>query len=206
MHTIPNSVSRVLPRAFAHIPLASPRLIPRDKVEASIEALWQEQLSKNPLLFNGSKFRLAGYSTEGDHTSVAAAAAAVSSDAAESSSEGGRKTPPPPPRSRSPTSPPTRKLRLRLGLTDYRTFRGEWGRAGSSRVELSLVWRVLGGELCGGGWVAFVLVVRGQVDRQTDRQTERQAGRQASRQACGQTGRLRTGRLSGNQAGFKAGF
>ena len=31
----------------------------------------------------------------------------------------------PPPRSQSPTSPPTRKLHLRLGLTDYKTFRGE---------------------------------------------------------------------------------
>lgn len=106
-------------------------------MEANIEALWQEQLSKNPLLFNGSKFRLAGYSTEGDHT--AAAAAAASNDTTESSERTataergtaggaagvGRTTPPPPPRSCSPVSPPTRKLRLRLGLTDYRTFRGE---------------------------------------------------------------------------------
>lgn len=114
------------------------------QVEASIEALWQEQLSKNPLLFNGTKFRLAGYSTEGDRTAAATTAAAASYDTTESpeggtrtgTAEGGAAggaagvggtTPPRPPRSHSPVSasPPTRKLSLRLGLTDYRTFRGE---------------------------------------------------------------------------------
>lgn len=116
---------------------------PPQQVEENIEVLWQEQLAKNPLLFNGSKFRLAGFSTEGDRKSSATATAnanagggAVSdtTDSSDGGGGGGRNTPPPPPptttnaarrRSRSPTSPPTRKLRLRLGLTDYRTFRGE---------------------------------------------------------------------------------
>ncbi|CAM9420606.1 unnamed protein product [Ectocarpus sp. 13 AM-2016] len=102
----------------------------------------EEQLAKNPLLFNGSKFRLAGFSTEGDRKSSAtatgtanAAGGAVSdtTDSCDGGGGGGRHTPPLPPltnaarrRSRSPTSssPRTRKLRLRLGLTDYRTFRG----------------------------------------------------------------------------------
>lgn len=107
------------------------------QVEANVEVLWQEQLAKNPLLFNGSKFRLAGYSTEGDHSVTATANAAAASVALApaaktatkadiSQGEDGTVTPPPPPpRSRSPSSPPTRRLRLRLGLTDYRTFRGE---------------------------------------------------------------------------------
>ncbi|CBN79318.1 conserved unknown protein [Ectocarpus siliculosus] len=98
-------------------------------------------LAKNPLLFNGSKFWLAGFSTEGDRKPSATATAtanpaggAVSdtTDSSDGGGGGGRHTPPLPPltnaarrRSRSPTSsPPTRKLRLRLGLTDYRTFRG----------------------------------------------------------------------------------
>lgn len=127
------------------------RAPPPPQVEANIEVLWQEQLTKNPLLFNGSKFRLAGFSTEGDRKSSATATATATanvaaggavSDTTEDSSDGGRgsgrntpppRPPPPPPtnaarrgQSRSPTSsPPTRKLRLRLGLTDYRTFRGE---------------------------------------------------------------------------------
>lgn len=112
------------------------------QVEANIEVLWHEQLAKNPLLFNGSKFRLAGFSTEGDRKSSAtvtatanAAGGAVSdtTDSSDGGGGGGRHTPPLPSltnaarrRSRSPTSsPPTRKLRLRLGLTDYRSFRGE---------------------------------------------------------------------------------
>lgn len=115
------------------------RLCSQQQVEANVEVLWQEQLAKNPLLFNASKFRLAGYSTEGDHTVTAtgaadtAAAAAPAAAAAETlakadtslGEDGTRTPPPPPPRSRSPSSPPTRRLRLHLGLTDYRTFRGE---------------------------------------------------------------------------------
>lgn len=137
--------------AFSHSPShASLRLtlsLLLHKVEANVESLWQEQLAKNPLLFNGLKFRLAGFSTEGALNAGAAASLATitptatltnSADMAGSttdSSEGGdipAAVPTPsvriqatqPPRSRSPTSTPTRKLSLRLGLTDYRTFRG----------------------------------------------------------------------------------
>lgn len=113
-------------------------------MEANVEALWQEQLAKNPRLFNGSKFRLAGYSTEGDRTTAAQAAgagAASPTGGDKSDSSDGREaaTTTPPQRQqqqqqrpRSPSSPPTRRLRLRLGLTDYRTFRGEevWGERG----------------------------------------------------------------------------
>lgn len=100
-------------------------------MEASIETLWQEQLAKNPLLFNGSKFRLAGYSTEGDRSATPPSDTAVENMAAgtttsSSAAAGAVSAPPPPPRSgRQSPSPPTRRLRLRLGLTDYRTFRGE---------------------------------------------------------------------------------
>ena len=94
-----------------------------------VEELWQQQLVKSPLLFNGSKFRLAGYSTEGDHSGASAPTADSEVDSAENMDSDGRgdssgKTSPRA-RARSPCyPPPTKMLRLQLGLTDYRTFRG----------------------------------------------------------------------------------
>lgn len=90
------------------------------QVETTIEVLWQEQLAKNPLLFNGSKFRLAGYSTESNRPAIAVDSVV---DTTSSSDEDGVSMFPIP--SQNQSSPQTKQLRLQLGLTDYRSFRGE---------------------------------------------------------------------------------
>lgn len=106
------------------------------QVYAIIETLWQEQLAKNPLLFNGCKVRLTGNPTKGDYSAGNASPIAVVSYATDGSDGGGgkgggggsgrgagkgRMSPLQLPRSRSPSSPPTNKWLLRLGYTDYRT-------------------------------------------------------------------------------------
>ncbi|CAM9470057.1 unnamed protein product [Choristocarpus tenellus] len=108
------------------------KIYPDGQVEDQIETLWQEQLSKNPSIFNASKFRLAGYSYSAVRTaaptSTPAPASVLASDCNDqdtpvlSHPEG--HFPPETEKGSGNAHEGSSLLTLHLGLTDYRSFRG----------------------------------------------------------------------------------